>query len=635
MVSHAPIRKATPALMLGALGVVFGDIGTSPLYALQTVFSPHSPKPVPVDQAGVYGIVSLIFWAVTLVVTMKYALFIMRADNDGEGGIMALITLIREKIPPQGKVTAVLVVLGIIGASLFYGDSVLTPAISVLSAVEGLQVVRPEFADLVVPITVGILVGLFAIQKMGTHRVGRLFGPIMLVWFVALGAIGLNKVLQHPAILEALSPHWAIEFFVHHQMIGFFALAAVVLTITGAEALYADMGHFGRPAIVRSWLLVAFPCLILNYLGQSALILHTPADISNPFFLLVPEPFRLPMVILSAVATVIASQAVLSGAFSVTRQAVQLGYLPRMRIKQTSQDIGQIYVPAINWMLLVAVLTLVVAFGSSAALAGAYGIAVTACTAIDTILFFFVVHFLWKKPWWIAALGVSFFGIIDLAFLSACATKIIEGGYIPVGIGILVCILLLTWQRGRSLLTERRQTKEGSLQGFIDQIHAMDPPLVRIPGTAVFLHPGDDTAPLAMRANFDHNHSLHEQVVILWVQTERVPHVPLEERIIVNDLGYGDDGIFHLTARFGFQDRPNIPKVLRQAQASGQLETEINVESASYFLSKMEMRRSNKPGMSSWRKRLFRAMSSGASDPVEFFYLPYDQAVIMGSHVEL
>ena len=628
-------KSAKSTLMLGALGVVFGDIGTSPLYALQTVFSPLAPHPLPVNQASVYGIISLVFWSITMVVTVKYATFIMRADNDGEGGIMALITLIRERIPPQGKVTGVLVFLGIVGASLFYGDSVLTPAISVLSAVEGLQVVQPSFKELVVPITIIILIGLFLIQKMGTQKVGRLFGPIMLIWFLVLGGLGLNQVLQHSGIIKALSPYYAIDFFFHHQLLGFFALSAVVLTITGAEALYADMGHFGRQPIVRAWLLVAFPCLTLNYLGQGALILHTPKDISNPFFYLAPKAMLLPLVVLAAVATVIASQAVISGAFSVTRQATQLGYLPRVRISHTSHDAGQIYVPAVNWMLLSSVLVLVLAFGSSAALAGAYGIAVTACTAIDTLLFFFVVRVLWKKSKLLAGMGVVFFLTIDLAFLAACATKFVEGGYIPVGIGALVCLLLLTWQRGRSLLTERRMEREGSLQDFIHEINKMDPPLTRTPGTAVFLHPGDSSAPLAMRANVEHNHSLHEQVVILWIQTEQVPHVPPHERLMINDLGYTDDGISHITARFGFQDRPNIPRLLHQAQASGKLESAIDIDGASYFLSKMEIRLGHQPGMSRWRKRIFKLMSRMSSDPVAFFYLPYDQAVIMGSHVEI
>jgi len=628
-------KGATAALTLGALGVVFGDIGTSPLYALQTVFSPSAPHPIPVDKAGVYGIISLVFWSIMIVVTLKYSVLIMRADNDGEGGIMALLTLVRERIPPQGKITVTLVVLGIVGASLFYGDSILTPAISVLSAVEGMEVVNSGFKDLVVPITIGIIIGLFMIQKMGTHKVGRLFGPVMLVWFLSLGAIGLNKVLQHPEIIKALSPHYAVDFFFHHRLIGFFALSAVVLTITGAEALYADMGHFGRKPIVRAWLFITFPCLTLNYLGQGALILHAPMDISNPFFLLVPEALRIPMIVLAAMATVIASQAVISGAFSVTRQATQLGYLPRVRISHTSRDPGQIYVPAINWVLLVAVLTLVILFGSSAALAGAYGIAVTACTAIDTVLFFFVVRVLWKKPWWMVVTGAAFFLTFDLAFLSACATKLFEGGYIPVGIGAFVCLLLLTWQRGRSLVTQRRAEREGSLQEFIEELHAVEPPMPRTPGTAVFLHPGDQTAPLAMRANVEHNHSLHEQVVILWIQTEQIPHVPPKERLVINDLGYSDDGIFHVTAKFGFQDRPNIPRLLRQAQASGQLESVIDIQNASYFLSKMEIRRTNLPGMSSWRKRIFTALNRTATDPVSFFYLPYDQAVIMGSHVEL
>jgi KUP system potassium uptake protein len=505
----------------------------------------------------------------------------------------------------------------------------------VLSAVEGLEVVQPSFKELVVPITIGILIGLFVIQKMGTQKVGRLFGPIMLIWFATLGGLGLHQILQHPGIVKALSPHYAVDFFFHHKLLGFFALSAVVLTITGAEALYADMGHFGRKPIVRAWLIITFPCLTLNYLGQGALILHTPKDISNPFFYLAPKSMLVPLVVLAAMATVIASQAVISGAFSVTRQATQLGYLPRVRISHTSHDAGQIYVPAVNWMLLVSVLALVLMFGSSAALAGAYGIAVTACTAIDTLLFFFVVRVLWKKSPWLAGCGALLFLSIDLSFLAACATKFAEGGYIPVGIGAVVCLLLMTWQRGRSLLTERRMEREGSLQDFIHEIHQMDPPLARTPGTAVFLHPGDSSAPLAMRANVEHNHTLHEQAVILWIQTEQVPHVPPHQRLVINDLGYSDDGISHITARFGFQDRPNIPRLLHQAQASGQLESEIDIDGASYFLSKMEIRRSRKPGMSGWRKRIFTLMSRLASDPVAFFYLPYDQAVIMGSHVEL
>ena len=512
-------RRATAqgALAVGALGVVFGDIGTSPLYTVQTVFNPSDPHPVAVSTESIFGIVSLIFWSVTIIVTVTYVLLVMRADNDGEGGIMALITLIRRRGVPGGRRTKiVLAALGVFGASLFFGDSVITPAISVLSAIEGVKVAAPSVAGLVVPITAAIIVGLFLVQRLGTGAVGRLFGPVMGVWFAAIGAIGVRGIAAHPEILKALSPTYALGFLVGHFPIAFFSLAAVVLAVTGAEALYADMGHFGRAPITRVWLILVFPACILSYLGQGALVLDDPSSISSPFFLLVPGWARLPMVFLAAAATVIASQAVITGAFSVAQQAAQLGYLPRLRIAYTSEErMGQIYVPWINWMLLVSVLTLVVTFKTSAALAYAFGMAVTGTITITTLLFFYVARYQWHTPLWIVPPGAGALLTVDLLFFAANLTKLVHGAWLPLLIAIAAFTILTTWQRGRELVTRQRQRDEGPLRAFIDQLHAMKPPLQRVPGTAVFLNRGKATAPLALRANVEHNQILHEHVLIL------------------------------------------------------------------------------------------------------------------------
>ena len=465
-------RRATAqgALAVGALGVVFGDIGTSPLYTVQTVFNPSDPHPVKVSHDSIFGVVSLIFWSVTIIVTVTYVLLVMRADNDGEGGIMALIALIRRRALPGGsRAKAVLAALGIFGASLFFGDSMITPAISVLSAVEGVKVAAPSVSGLVIPITVAIIVVLFLVQRLGTGAVGRVFGPVMAVWFTVLGVLGVRGIATHPVILEALSPSYAIGFLVGHFGTAFFSLTAVVLAVTGAEALYADMGHFGRPPIRRAWLLVVFPACILNYLGQGALILGHPASISNPFFLLAPGWARLPMVFLATVATVIASQAVISGAFSVAHQAARLGYLPRLRIQYTSEQMmGQIYVPWINWLLLVSVLTLVLAFRTSAALAYAYGTAVTGTITITTLLFFYYARHQWRWPLWIVLAGGGVLIAIDLLFFAANLTKLTHGAWFPLLIGITAFTIFTTWQRGRELVTLERVREEGPLPEFID-----------------------------------------------------------------------------------------------------------------------------------------------------------------------
>ena len=632
----APTRSpAQAALLVGALGVVFGDIGTSPIYTVQTIFNPDDPHPVPATADSVYGVVSLIFWSVTIIVTIKYVLLVMRADNDGEGGILALITLIRRRGVRGGRRTKLaLAALGIFGASLFFGDSMITPAISVLSAVEGLKVVQPSLQDLIVPITAVIIVILFASQRIGSAKVGSLFGPVMIVWFVAIAACGVNGIAGDPQILKALLPTYAVGFLVGHFSIAFFSLAAVVLAITGAEALYADMGHFGRPPITRAWLGLVFPACILSYLGQGALVLEDPTGaISSPFFLLVPEWGRLPMVLLATAATVIASQAVITGAFSVSHQAVQLGYLPRLRINHTSaQTIGQIYVPWINWVLMISVLTLVFAFKSSAALAFAFGMAVTGTITITTLLFFYIVRQQWRKPLWVVLLGGGAFLAVEVLFLAANTTKILYGAWVPLLIAVTVFTVLTTWQRGRELVTARRQHDEGSLRVFVDELHSRRPPVERVLGTAVFLNRGKATAPLAMRANVKHNHILHEHVVILAIETSPVPHVTPANRVVVDDLGYTDDGISHVTAYFGYMEDPNIPDVLRLAVKAG-LEGPLDVDDASYFLSTIELRVGREPGMTRWRKRLFVATARITTDAAEYFGLPRDRTVIMGSRI--
>ena len=637
------MRQSTArgALELGALGVVFGDIGTSPLYTVQTVFSPSDPHPIRVSAENVYGVVSLIFWSVTMIVTVTYVLLVMRADNDGEGGIMALITLIRRHSAPSGRhVALVLAALGVFGASLFFGDSMITPAISVLSAIEGVKVVAPSVGELVLPLTAAILIGLFMIQRLGTGAVGRLFGPVMAVWFAAISAWGIRGVVSNPAILKALSPYYAGEFLFGHFGTAFFSLSAVVLAVTGAEALYADMGHFGRGPVTRAWLFLVFPACILNYMGQGALVLADPARaVSNPFFLLVPGWARIPMVILAAAATVIASQAVISGAFSVTQQAAQIGYLPRLRILHTSEEqAGQIYVPWINWALCVAVLALVFTFRSSTALAFAYGVAVTGTITITTLLFFYIARSQWGWPAWVFA-GAGVLLAIDLLFFAANMLKLPHGAWLPLLIGVLVFTVLTTWQKGRQLVSRRRALAEGPLREFVDELHGRQPPLYRVPGTAIFLNRDKATAPLAMRANVEHNQVLHDHVLILAIDTLPVPHVTDADRLTLDDLGYSDDGIYHVMARFGYMDNPSVPSLipllqplLRHAVEDGH---PLRSGKVSYFLSTIEVRRGNTPGMSPWRKRLFIATARLNADAAEYFRLPRDRTVIMGSRIDL
>ncbi|WP_225978795.1 potassium transporter Kup [Gandjariella thermophila] len=620
------------ALVVGALGVVFGDIGTSPIYTLQTVFNPSDPHPVPVSTENVFGVVSLVFWSVVVIVTVTYVLLAMRADNDGEGGIMALITLLRRWRGQRGRRAAlVLAALGIFGASLFFGDSMITPAISVLSAVEGLKVVQPSLDELIVPITAVIIV----VQRRGTEAVGRLFGPVMIMWFVAIGVCGVAGIVDRPEILKALSPTYALGFLVGHFGTAFFALAAVVLAVTGAEALYADMGHFGRRSITRAWLILVFPACILSYLGQGALILDNPSNVSSPFFLLVPGWGRVPMILLATAATVIASQAVITGAYSVASQAAQLGYLPRLRIAHTSEStIGQVYVPWINWLLMVSVLTLVFAFRSSTALAFAFGMAVTGTITITTLLFFFIARWRWGAPLWLVGIGATVLLVVDLLFVAANLTKLIHGAWLPLLIGLAAYTVMTTWERGREIVTAERRRLEGSLREFVDHLRNGKPSTRCVHGTAIFLNRGKQTAPLAMRANVEHNHVRHERVVIMSIETEPVPRVPARERIVVDDLGYADDGITHVTARFGYMETPDVPGALATLDPAA-TEGRLQLDQASYVLSKIELRCGSAPTMARWRKRLFIATSYITADAAEYFGLPRDRTVVMGSHIEV
>jgi KUP system potassium uptake protein len=627
-------QAARLALVVGALGVVFGDIGTSPIYTVQTIFNPADPHPVPMTTDNIYGVVSLLFWSVMIIVTLTYVTLVMRADNDGEGGIMALIALVRRWGARSGRTALVLATLGVFGAALFAGDSMITPAISVLSAVEGLKVVDPGLQAWVVPITAVIIVALFAVQRHGTGVVGSLFGPVMIGWFVAIGACGVNGILDHPRILAALSPVYAVKFLVGNFGTAFFSLAGVVLAVTGAEALYADMGHFGRKAITRAWLFVVLPALALNYLGQGALLITDKATLSAPFFLLTPGWGRVPMVLLATAATVIASQAVITGAFSLASQAVQLGYLPRLRVVHTSASTyGQVYMPWINGMLMVAVLILVFAFRSSASLAYAYGMAVTGTITITTILFLYIARMRWRAPLWLIVIGGGALLCVDLLFLAANLTKLVHGAWLPLLIAVTIFIIMTTWQRGSAIVTHKRETAEGQLQGFVDQLSRRRG-LQRVPGTAVFLSRGNKTAPLALRANVKHNHVLHDHVVIVTIDTLSIPRVEDFGRIEIDPLGDEHDGIIHVTARFGYMETPNVPLVLRLLDPA-RTEGLIAIDDASFFLSKIELTKAGEPTMPAWRRSLFIATSRLSTDGAEFFGLPPDRTLVEGSRIEV
>lgn len=624
-------KKNVSLFIIGALGVVFGDIGTSPLYALQAIFGNGQ---LHITSDDVYGIISLIIWSVTLVVSVKYVGLLMRANNRGEGGIMALVSLVRSTKISQRKHT-IMILLGLAGVSLFYGDSIITPAISVLSAVEGVRVVAPNLESMVIPIALAVIGLLFIVQARGTALIGRLFGPVMLTWFVVSALGGLAQVLQSPDILLALLPSTAVQFVIHHPAQAFIAMGAVILAITGAEALYADMGHFGRQPINRAWFFLVFPALTLNYMGQGALVIAHPEAIRSSYFLLFPDYLQLPVIILATMAAFIASQSVISGAFSLTRQAVQLGFAPRLLVKHTSRvTIGQVYIPTLNWIICIAVILLVLAFGSSSRLAGAYGVAVSGTLAIDTILFLVIVRLVWKKPLWLVGLLGLIFLPIDLVFLSSSSTKIFHGGWVPLLIAIAVFTILSTWTKGRAIKNRERQRMEGTLQEFVEKLNQRKPHIPRLPGFAVYLGHHSGMAPLALHATLDQLHELHEKVVIVTIVTTHHPHVPENERILFDGLGYPSDGISHVSLRFGFMDIPNVPQALEVARLKSS-EIDFDPYEAAYFISLSKPVIARNHRMARWRKALYLLLSRNAASPSDYYKLPHDHTVEMSSYIEL
>jgi KUP system potassium uptake protein len=614
------------SLSVAAVGVVYGDIGTSPLYTMREVFGgAHAVAPL---HHNVLGILSLIFWSLIVVVSLKYVVFIMRADNRGEGGIMALTALALRTPRADARQLWWLTLLGMFGAALFYGDGVITPAISVLSAVEGLEVATPVLKPVVVPVTIVVIVALFLVQRRGTASVGALFGPVMCLWFAMLAVLGVRGILHQPAVLTALSPHHALSFALQDPLHAFFSLGAVVLAVTGGEALYADMGHFGRRPIRLAWFYFVLPAIFLNYLGQGALIIENPVAVKNPFYLLVPPWFLYPMVAIATLATIIASQAVISGAFSLTRQAMQLGYAPRMNFMHTSErEIGQIYVPAMNWALLAGVLALVIGFRSSSALASAYGIAVTGTMMIDTILAFIVVRSLWRWSWPRGGLFLALFLAVDLAFFSANLHKVPEGGWFPILLGISVFTLLSTWKSGRTLMGERLKTESIPVRDFIHSLK-LDMPH-RVPGTSVFLTANPDGVPRSMLQNLFHNKVLHQRVVFLHVISEDVPHVPEIDRAEVRDLG---EDFYLVLVRYGFKDEPDIPRALAACAEQG---LPFDMMETSFFLSRETLIPKRKSDMSWWREKLFIWMFRNAGSATDFFNIPTNRVVELGAQVVL
>ncbi len=625
--AHGHGKASLATLVLGAIGVVFGDIGTSPLYTLKEAFSPHYG--LIANHDTVLGILSLVFWALMLVVTLKYVTIIMRADNNGEGGIMALMALAQRSLRKGGRSTYLVGILGVFGASLFFGDGVITPAISVLSAVEGLEVAAPELSEWIVPISLLVLVALFATQRFGTEKVGRVFGPVTLVWFVVLAVLGVVNILREPEVLQAINPAWGWRFFAEHQVGGVFILGAVVLAVTGGEAIYTDMGHFGARPIRLAWYFFVLPALMLNYLGQGALVLEDPSAIRNPFYVGVPEWGRMPMVVLATAATVIASQAVITGGFSVARQAMQLGYIPRMAIRHTSREtIGQIYIPAINWSMMVIVVGLVLGFGSSSSLATAYGISVSMTMLIDTLLLAIVARALWPT-WraWVLPLCVVFF-VADVGFVIANGAKIFQGGWFPVVLGLVLFTLLRTWRHGRQLLHEEVRKEGIQLDTFLPGL--MLAPPVRVPGTAVFLTADKDVVPHALLHNLKHNKVLHERNVFLTVETLDIPYAEPGRRLRISEIG---NDFHRVLIRFGFMETPDVPLALMRSCDQGGIH--FDPMETTYFASRETIVASRHRGMPIWRDKLFAVMHRNAAPASGFFRIPGNRLVELGSQVEI
>ncbi|HYJ53604.1 MAG TPA: potassium transporter Kup [Allosphingosinicella sp.] len=610
--------------MLGAIGIVYGDIGTSPLYAMKESFI--GPHPLAVDPLHIFGVISLIFWSLMLVVTAKYVFVAMRADNKGEGGSFALLALISRNLGAKRWASG-LVMLGVLATALFYGDAMITPAISVLSAVEGLTIVEAGLAPLVVPIAIVILIGLFLVQSRGTAKVGAMFGPVVLVYLAALAALGIVNILQHPEILGALSPHWAVAFFAYDPRLAFLAMGSVFLAMTGAETLYADMGHFGRKAIGFSWLTLVYPCLALNYLGQGALLLGNPAAVENPFYLMAPEWARLPLVLIATAATIIASQAVISGAFSVTHQAVQLGFLPRLRTEHTSaRAAGQIYIPAVNWGLLLMVVLLVLGFRESTNLASAYGIAVSGTMIITTIMLAVLIFQVWKWNRLLAAVTIGVFALVDTLFFASNVTKVADGGWFPLVIAAIIFTLLTTWATGRRLMRQRLEQDALPLDIFIKSTASVH----RVRGTAVFLSTSADSMPSALLHNLKHNQVLHQRVLILNVKVEDVPHVATAGRVELHEAG---KGFYRVVLHYGFMDEVDIPADLLRIETCG---AAFDMMSTSFYLGRQKLIASREQhGMALWRERLFAWMMKSSESAMEFFRLPTNRVIELGSQLRI
>ncbi|MDZ7857462.1 potassium transporter Kup [Sphaerotilus sp.] len=622
-------QRATPrelaALTLGALGVVYGDIGTSPLYALKEVF--HAGH-VPATPDNIFGVLSLIFWTMTVIVSLKYVLLILRADNNGEGGLIAMLALATHAVRDRPELYRVLMVLGMFGTAIFYGDGVITPAISVLSAIEGLEVAAPSLHRFVLPLTLLVLTGLFAVQRFGTGGIGKAFGPVTLVWFGALVALGLPHIAHNPGVLVALNPVYAFHFFAAQPMVAFIGLGAVVLCVTGGEALYADMGHFGKKPIRIAWYGFVMPALVVNYFGQGAMLLDNPEAIENPFFLMAPKWAALPLVFLATAATVIASQALITAAFSVTRQAVQLGLLPRMRIIHTSvRDLGQIYVPFVNWGLYAFIVLAVALFKSSTNLASAYGIAVTLDMTITTVMTFYVIRHGWKYPLWLCLLSTGFFFVIDIAFFASNMLKLFGGGWFPLVIGIAMFTLMLTWKQGRAMMSERRRDEAIDLPSFLDAIF-VNPP-VRVAGTAVFLSAEEGLTPNALMHNLKHNKVLHAHNLFVTVRHHDIPWVGFEQRISMESLGHD---CWQITLNFGFKNEPDVPQALQLLAGRG---VPLDEMDTSYFLSRDIVMPTIGDGMSLWREKLFANMHRNAAAAADFLNLPTNRVVELGSKVEI
>ncbi|NNH01712.1 potassium transporter Kup [Acinetobacter sp. ANC 5414] len=619
-------KPAVPALTLAALGVVFGDIGTSPLYALKESF--HATRGLPINEINILGILSLIFWTITLIVSIKYVLVIMRADNNGEGGIMALLALNlrQEGLSPRKKL--IIIILGFLGASLFFGDGIITPAISVLSAVEGLSIAAPAFDHFVIPISIGILIALFAVQRHGSAVMGKFFGPITLIWFLSIGAIGISSIIQSPFVLALLSPHWAFLFVINNPVISFFVMGAVVLTVTGGEALYADMGHFGILPIRLGWFLIVLPCLILNYAGQGALLLRDPTTITNPFYLLLPSALLYPMIILATAAAVIASQALISGIFSMAKQAIQLGFLPRLTILHTSDsEIGQIYIPLLNWLLFISITILVLIFETSSSLAGAYGLAVTVTMFCDTLLVAFLAYSYWKWKTWKVLLFIIPFVFIDLILLSSNLLKILIGGWVPVFIAMNVFILMMTWKKGREILQAKLQKDTLPLNTFLEHIGGTTQ---NVSGNAVFLTGTPQVVPHALLHNLKHNKVLHERNLLVTIRVSEIPYVDEENRMETEIL---DKGFYRIGLNYGFKEEPDVPKALEKAFDS--LGLEYNLMDISFFISREKLIPSMSNKMSIWREKLFVAMQKNTSPVSDFYKIPSNRVVELGSQVEI